>query len=389
MGSQDRFHIDRAATRAAPLPPPPKKDTSHNALFWARGTSAFQSAAIGAGLFMGLWPENPATASAAHLALPFIAAPLLATGLGFLWHHTLGICAHDTPLRKHVIALCFGVSLTAIGIACSGSNLAALLGGENALKAYQQQSLKTVQQEVEAVRNNASVEAPLLASVEQGGQTLRISAASENNRSVIRKTKPGMGTTYNSVSDAAENAEKVAGAMRQQSAERDRFLKAAETALGEARRASEAGDAEQFEDAYGRAATAVSNADKVHLSSTASALGLGLALDRASAPFVNGTFAEIDKVRQSVNSIREPVAASNYERISERDAVRKYPGAAFLPWVIAVLIESLALLFMPLLLTLWRHENDGQESSENENWPVPLYAPPRPQSAPHTLAAAE
>jgi hypothetical protein len=388
MGAhQDRFFEPRTA-RAAPPSPPPKKDTSHNALYWARGTSAVQSAAVGFGLFMGLWPENPANASIAHLALPFIAPPLLAGGLGFLWHHTLGICAHDAPLRKHVIALCLGVAFTAIGIGCSGSNLAGLLGGENALRTHQERSIETLRQEVEAAKNNAAIEAPLLASVEQGGQTLWISANSENNRSVIRKTKPGMGTTYTSVSDAAENAEKVAATMRQQSAERDRLLKAAETALGEARRASEASDADQFEDAYGRAATAVSSADKVHLSSTASALGLGLALDRASAPFVNGTLADIDKVRQNVNAIRRPVAVSNYQRISERDAVRKYPGAAFLPWLIAVLTESLALMFMPLLLTLWRSEDDDPGPPSTGDW-LPSFMPTRPQGPQPLREAAE
>jgi hypothetical protein len=388
MGSQDRFLIDHAATRAA-SPLLPKKDTSHKALFWARGTSDFSALVVGGGLFMGLYPENGINADFFHLALPFIAPPVVGTGFAVGWHHWLGVCAHDAPLRKHIIALCAGVALTGAGIGLSGANLAAMLGGEKAIKTYQQQNITKFAQETEVVEGNISAEAPLLAGVEHSSQALRITAEGENNRSVVRKTKPGKGPTYNSISDAADDADKTANTMRQQAATRDGLLATARASIEEARRASEAGDSDKFENAYGRAATALSSADKIHLSATASNLFLGLALDRAAAGFVNGVSKEVNDIRQNVNANWRPVAVPNYQRISEHEAVRRNPGSAFLAWLTAILVECVPLSFMPLLLTLWRSEDNDQEPPASGNWPVPLYAPPRDETRTPTHAAAE
>jgi hypothetical protein len=376
MTVQDRVFLERAASSRAP--PSPPKPTAHSALFWALVTAALQTVGVGSGLFMALWPENPASASVAHLVLPFIAAPLIAVALGLLWHRMLPIFAHDATLRKHIIAASICVLLTAMGIGTSGGNLAGLLGGESARQAHEQKSVTALRHEIETVKSNAAIETPLLANIEQATQALLTSAAAENNRSVVRKTTGGKGTTYNSLTDAAANCQKVAATMRQQSAERDRLLKTAETALGEARRASEASDADKFADAYGRAATAVSSADKIFLAATASALGRGLALDRAATPFVTNTFAEIGKVSQEVSASWQAVDVPTYERISEREAVRRYPSAAFLPWVVAIILESLALMWVPALLTLWRSPDDDEHAPpETAAWPVPVYAPVR------------
>jgi hypothetical protein len=389
MGShQDRF-FDRAA--AAPRKSPSQRNTSYEALPLAQWFAAFASIVVAGGTFMGIFPQNPATADIFHLVLPCLVAPLVAVCFAYGWHHWLAVCAEDAPTRKHVIALCFGALMTAAGIALSGINLVSFLEGDKAQSAYQQEGLEKLRQVGAVVKANAADEAPLLASVEQGAGALRTSAASENNRSVVRKTKPGMGSTFNSVSDAALNVEKVFATMRQQVAERDRLLKAAETALGEARRASEAGDADKFADAYGRAAAAVGNADKIHLSSTASAIGLGLALDRASAPFVNETFANIDKVRLSVNSDWRPVVVPNFESITAHQAVRRNPGSSFLGWATSFVVEILPWSFMPILLTLARRKHDDDEAPEQDTWLPPFVATrsePRPNHPP-TLVAAE
>jgi hypothetical protein len=385
MGSQDRFHIDRAAVRAAPPPsPPPKKPTSHgSALALARCVGLTCSFACCVAVFLGIFPQGGSSTGALSYVLPFIAAPVLAFGMACAWHIVLGVAAHATELHKQSIALAFGAGLFVIGCLTSAWFLAAKIGGAAAIQSYQHQAVERLKRAGEIVGSNAASDAALLAAVEHGGEAFRVAASSEDRSSVVARNKPGKGAAYRSLNDAADNMAKVATDMRQQAGARADLLAAAQNAMTDANHSAATGDAAEFEQAFAKASEALNAAEKIRLSAAASSLGLGWALDKTAAPFINSQLAEIDKVRQMTGHNRRPVVVPVYAAIDDRQAVINSPQP--LAWIGAVLIEALPLAMLGLLLLLWREETPEQD----DNWPVPIYAPPPRPNHPPTLAAAE
>jgi hypothetical protein len=382
MGSQDRFHIDRAAVRAAPPPPPPKKPTSQgNALALARCVSVACSVACGVAVFLGIFPKG-SNAGALSYVLPFIAAPILAFGMAAAWHVVHGVAAHATELHRQVIALAFGAGLFVVGCSTSAWFLAAKIGGAGAIEAYQHQAIERLKRAGEVVAGNASADAALLAAVEHGGDALRIAAVSEDKTGVVARGKTGKGVAFRGLNDAAESMAKVASDMRQQAGTRGDLLTAAQTAMSEAERDAANGDAAGFEQAFAKASETLNAAEKIRLSAAASSLGIGWAVDRSAAPHVNATLQEIEKVRQLSNSNRRAIVIPVYTAIDDRQAVLNAPQP--LAWIAAVMIEALPLAMLGLLLLLWR-----EETTEQDNWLPPLFAPtPRPQSGPQPIREA-
>lgn len=384
MGSQDRFHIDRAASRAAPPPPTPAKPTSQgNALALARCVSIACSAACGVAVFLGIFPQTASNVGALSYVLPFIAPPILAFGMAAAWHTTYGVAAHATELHRQCIALAFGAGLFLVGCFTSAWFLAAKIGGAGAIEAYQHQAIERLKRASEVVAGNASADAALLAAVEHGGDALRIAAVSEDKTGVVARGKTGKGVAFRGLSDAAESMAKVASDMRQQAGTRGDLLAAAQTAMSEAERDAATGNVAGFEQAFTKASETLNAAEKIRLSAAASALGIGWAVDRSAAPHVNATLQEIEKVRQLSNSNRRAIAIPVYTAIDDRQAVLNAPQP--LAWIAAVMIEALPLAMLGLLLLLWR-----EETPEQETWLPPLYAPtPRSETKTPTLVAAE
>lgn len=380
MGSQDRFHIDRAAARAALSPPPPKKPTSQgNALVLARCVSIACSVACGVAVFLGIFPRG-GNAGALSYVLPFIAAPILAFGMAAAWHVVQGVGAHATELHRQVIALAFGAGLFLVGCFTSAWFLAAKIGGPSAIEAYQHQAIERLKRAGEVVASNASADAALLAAVEHGGDALRIAAVSEDKAGVVARGKTGKGVAFRGLSDAAESMAKVASDMRQQASTRGDLLTAAQTAMGEAERDAAAGDAAGFEEAFAKASENLNAAEKIRLSAAASSLGIGWAVDRSAAPHVNATLQEIEKVRQFSNANRRTIAIPVYTAIDDRQAILNAPQP--LAWIAAVMIETLPLAMLGLLLLLWREETPEPETS------LPPFIAPFPNRAPQPLPQA-
>lgn len=385
MGLQDRFPIDRAATRAAPLsPPPPQKPTSQgNALALARCVSIACSVACGVAVFLGIFPHSESNTGALSYVLPFIAPPILAFGMAAAWHVVHGVGAHATELHRQVVALAFGAGLFLVGCFTSAWFLAAKIGGAGAIEAYQHQAIERLKRAGEVVAGNAAADAGLLAAVEHGGDALRIAAVSEDKAGVVARGKTGRGVAFRGLSDAAESMARIASDMRQQAGTRGELLAAAQTAMSEAERDAATGDAAGFEQAFAKASETLNAAEKIRLSAAASSLGIGWAVDRSAAPHVNATLQEIEKVRQLSNSNRRAIAIPVYTAIDDRQAVLKAPQP--LAWIAAVMIEALPLAMLGLLLLLWR-----EETPEQETWLPPLYAPtPRGETRTATLVAAE
>lgn len=381
MGSQDRFHIDRAATRAAPPPPLPKKPSSQgNALALARCVSIACSVACGVAVFLGIFPQTAGNAGALSYVLPFIAPPILAFGMAAAWHVVHGLGAHATELHRQVITLAFGAGLFLVGCSTSAWFLAAKIGGAGAIEAYQNQAVERLKRAGEVVAGNASADAALLAAVEHGGDALRIAAVSEDKTGVVARGKTGKGVAFRGLSDAAESMAKVASDMRQQAGERADLLTAAQTALGEAERDAATGDAAGFEQAFAKASETLNAAEKIRLSAAASSLGIGWAVDRSAAPHVNATLQEIEKVRQLSNSNRRAIVIPVYTAIDDRQAVLNVPQP--LAWIAAVMIEALPLAMLGLLLLLWR-----EETPEQETW-LPAFVPTRAATVPQPIREA-
>jgi hypothetical protein len=382
MGSLDRFPIDRAASRAAPLPlPASKKPTSQgNALALARCVSIGCSAACGVAVFLGIFPQG-GNASVLSYVLPFIAPPILAFGMAAAWHVVHGVGAHATELHRQVIALAFGAGLFLVGCFTSAWFLAAKIGGAGAIEAYQHQAIERLKRAGEVVAGNASADTALLAAVEHGGDALRIAAVSEDKTGVVARGKIGKGVAFRGLSDAAESMAKVASDMRQQAGTRGDLLTAAQTVMSEAERDAATGDAAGFEQAFAKASETLNAVEKIRLSAAASSLGIGWAVDRSAAPHVNATLQEIEKVRQLSNSNRRAIAIPVYTAIDDRQAILNAPQP--LAWIAAVMIEALPLAMLGLLLLLWREETPEPETR------LPRFITPYPNGEPQPFQAAE
>ena len=382
MGSQDRFFIDHAATRAAPPPQSPKKPTSQgNALALARCVSIACSVACGVAVFLGIFPQTGSNAGALGYVLPFIAPPILAFGMAAAWHTTYGVAAHATELHRQVIALAFGAGLFLVGCFTSAWFLAAKIGGAGAIEAYQHQAVERLKFAGEAVAGNASVDSALLAAIEHGGDALRIAAVSEDKAGIVARGKTGKGVAFRGLNDAAESMAKIASDMRQQAGTRGDLLTAAQIAMSEAERDAATGDAAGFEQAFAKASENLNAADKIRLSAAASSLGIGWAVDRSAAPHINATLQEIEKVRQLSNASRRAIAIPVYTAIDDRQAILNAPQP--LAWIAAVMIEALPLAMLGLLLLLWREETPELATR------LPRSITPYPNGAPQPFQAAE
>jgi hypothetical protein len=309
------------------------------------------------------------------VAVGIVAACGLATG----WHYTLGVAAHAVEPHKKAQAFVLGVFLCGIGAATSAWFLAEKIGGASALQTYQLGHVQELHKAYDTVGANVASEQGLLAAIEAGGTALRNTAESENAAALISSGKRGKGVVYRTLNDAADNLASMATKLQSIAGERDEKLTDAKRTLSEATRAIAARDAAQFESAASRAATEISAADQMRLTTTVSGLGNGVTTDYARTP-IAAAFGEINKVARLANSNRREVTVPVYVPIDAKEAVKTNPPV--LAWLAALLIEAIPLILLAVLLVLWREERDDAD----EQAPPATIAEPRPRP---TLVATE
>ena len=297
----------------------PPRPTSKLALGLARCVALGSSALCGIAVGLGTYPDVTASAGVLNFILPFAYAPVLTVGLAAAWHHVLGIAAHATELHKQAVAAGIGVALFAFGCATSAWFLAAKFGGAPALQEYQLGYVEKLGEAADGVGVNAASEQELIAALEAGGNALDATADSEGS-SGIRSGKTGKGVVFHTLKDAAASLSAMASALTQKAAERERELSRAQSDIAESRRASAARNDAQFGEAINRAASLISAANKMNLTASVSALGIGVTKDHARAA-VDQAFGEIAEVARMVNERRRAVSVPVYAPVDAKKAV--------------------------------------------------------------------
>jgi len=381
MTAQDRFFIDRAAARAAPLPPRKTSDrpvANGHPLILAHCVALGSSLAGTASVFVGTLPSDPSNIKG--YVLSTCAASALGLGSLCAWHITHKIACHATDLPRLVMAGLGSVFLVGMGCLTSGSFLAANIGGDLAIKVEQHQAVDLLKKTENLVTKNAAADMPLSTAIDNLGDAFGSAAPGEDRSSAVAKTKPGKGGAYDSINNAAVNTRKVASQTREQTAKRDDLLRQAHDAINETDRDIATGDAAGFEVAFAKSTKALTAVEQIKLSASAQTLGLGWIVDKTAAPWLSAQLSQVDKMRQQAAENREAVVVPTFTAIDARSAVVAHPP--FLAWVCSLLIETLPGLMTALLIGCWR-----EEKAEEESW-LPPFVATRTQSAPQPLREA-
>jgi hypothetical protein len=145
----------------ATLPRTPERPTSQTHLTLARVSALATSCAAAFAVGLGISSEAFASGGG-YIALPFVAAAVVALLLTAGWHVTLGYAAHTRDVHERAIGFGFGVVLFLIGVGCSGWFLASMLGGNAALQAQQHDYIDrlTAAMNVAAAKDGAANAAP-------------------------------------------------------------------------------------------------------------------------------------------------------------------------------------------------------------------------------------
>ncbi len=342
---------------------PPTSKLALSALQWV----ALGSAVLcGLAIALGTYPDAIASSGAVGILLPLGVGVVVACSLGAGWHFTLGIAAHAEETHRKALSAVLGVGLCAIGCATSAWFLTSKIGGASAVQAYQLDYVQKLREALDTVSVNAAAEQGLVAAIETGGGSLAATAESENSSGLF-SGKRGKSVVYRTLADAADSLARMATKLQTIADDRDEQLTEAKRSLDEATRAVATHDAAQFESAATKAANEISAADRTHLTTTASSLGIGVSADYARVP-IAAAFSEISKVAALVNENRRDVSVPIYEPISAKDAVITNPPV--LAWVASLLVEALPLLMLCVLVVLGREERDDDDDSQAPPAPV-------------------
>jgi len=125
----------------------------------------------------------------------------------------------------------------------------------------------------------------------------------------------------------------------------------AQDAIEDASRAAAGNDRAAFEEAAAKAAAELRNVGASRL--TVSDLGIGMAIGHAREP-IERVISDVAAVMRDANARHRRVEIPPYRPVDARMAVLVSPQP--LPWIVAIVIETLPLIFLGLLLTVWRDE---------------------------------
>jgi hypothetical protein len=332
------------------------RPTSRTHLTLARVAALATSCA--AAFAVGLGISSDAFASGGgYIALPFVAAAVVALLLTAGWHVTLGYAAHTREVHERAIGFGFGVALFLIGVGCSGWFLASMLGGNAALQAQQHDYLDRLTAAMNVAAANAASERNIVSALDSAAGNLDKTANAEGSNGIV-SGRVGQKVVYTALKNAAASMASMRAALGAKGEERDELLARARDAIREALRASASHDAALFQESTANAASAIAAANAIRFAPALAGLGNGLATNQARA-VIDESVNNVHSAALVISKQRRTVDIPVYEPIDAKHAILSHPQP--LAWVVAIVIEILPLVMLGLLLALWR--DDEQDSN--------------------------
>ncbi len=350
------------------------RPTSRTHLTLARVAALATSCAAAFAVGLGIAPDAFASGGA-YIALPFVAAAVVAILLTAGWHVALGYAAHTRELHERALAFGFGVVLFLIGVGCSGWFLASMLGGNAALQAQQHDYLDRLTAAMNVAAANAASERNILSAVDSAASNLDKTAIAEGTNGII-SGKVGQKVVYTALKNAAASMASMRAALEAKGEERDDLLNRVRDEIREAQRASAGHDAALFQESTANAANAIAAANAIRFAPGLAGLGNGLATNQARG-VIDESVSNVRSAALVISKQRRSVDIPVYEPIDAKHAILTHPQP--LAWLVAIVIEILPLVMLGLLLALWRDEEKQVEAEPMQSFERPrLHVMPVP-----------
>ena len=348
------------------------RPTAHQHLTLARVAALATSFAAAFAVGLGISAEAFASGGA-YIALPFVAAAVVAILLSAGWHVALGYAADTREVHERAIAFGFGVVLFLIGVGCSGWFLASMLSGNAAVQAQQHEYLDRLTTAMNIAAANAASERNILSALDSAASNLDKTANAEGANGII-SGKVGQKIVYAALKNAAASMASMRAALEAKGQERDELLNRARDDIQEATRASAAHDTAKFQESTANAANAIAAANAIRFAPALAGLGNGLATNQARA-VIDEAVNNVRSAALVISKQRRSVDIPVYAPTDAKHAILSHPQP--LAWCVAIVIEILPLVMLGLLLALWR-----DEKKEPDNEPVQSFEHSRPRFMP-------
>ncbi len=294
------------------------RPTSQTHLTLARVAAFATSCAAAFAVGLGISGEAFASGGA-YVALPFLAAAVVAILLTSGWHVALGYAAHTRELHERAIAFGFGVVLFLIGVGCSGWFLASMLGGNAALESHQHEYLDRLTAAMNIAAGNAASERNILSALDSAASNLDKTANAEGSNGII-SGRVGQKVVYAALKNAAASMASMRAALDAKGEERDEFLARARDEMREALRASAAHDATLFQESTANAASAIAAANAIRFAPSLAGLGNGLAPNYARG-VIDEAVSNVHAAALTISKQRRTVDIPVYEPIDAKQAI--------------------------------------------------------------------
>ena len=342
------------------------RPTSQTHLTLARVAALATSCAAAFAVGLGIAPDAFASGGA-YIALPFVAAAVVAILLTAGWHVALGYAADAREVHERAIAFGFGVVLSLIGVGCSGWFSATLFGGNAALQAQQHDYLDRLTVAMNVAAGNAASERNIVSALDSAASNLDKTANAEGSNGIV-SGKIGQKVVYTALKNAAASMASMRAALDAKGEERDELLARARDAIREALRASASHDATLFQESTANAANAIAAANAIRFAPSLAGLGNGLATNQARS-VIDESVNNVHSAALAISRQRRTVDIPVYEPIDAKHAILSHPQP--LAWVVAIVIEILPLVMLGLLLALWRDEEKQPEAESMQSFERP------------------
>ncbi len=159
------------------------RPTSRTHLTLTRVAALATSCAAAFAVGLGVAPEAFASGGG-YVALPFVAAAVVAILLSAGWHMTLGYAANTREPHERAIAFGFGVVLFLIGVGCSGWFLASMLLGNAALREHQHDYIDRLTAALNIAAANGASERNILSTLDSAASNLDKTANAEGSNGI-------------------------------------------------------------------------------------------------------------------------------------------------------------------------------------------------------------